>query len=68
MMSSKHLYTSPAAGNSPMHYAVIGGKTAVLEFLLGKGAWAEGSNENDDTILHIAARLSIRMTIALLLV
>ena len=29
----------------------------MLEFMLNKGAWVEGSNGNDDTVLHIAARL-----------
>ena len=45
-----------AAGNSPLHYAVTTGKTAVAEFLLGKGVWLEGSNGVDDSVLHIAAR------------
>lgn len=45
-----------AGGNLPLHYAVIASKIDILGFLLGKGAWVEGSNEKDDTILHIAAR------------
>ena len=39
-----------------MHWAVLGGHARVVEFLLSKGAWAEGYNNHDDTPLHIAAR------------
>lgn len=45
-----------ADGNTALHYAVIGGKAAIVDFLLSKGVWVEGSNSLDDTPLHIAAR------------
>ena len=49
-----------AGGDLPLHYAVVGGKAAVVAFLLSKGAWVEGSNSLDDTALHIAARYDTR--------
>ena len=45
-----------AGGNLPLHHAVSHGKASVVEVLLQKGAWTEGSNSVDDTILHLAAR------------
>ena len=35
---------------------MLGKQAAVVEFLLGKGAWVEASDAADDTALHLAAR------------
>ena len=45
-----------AGGRTPVHWAVLGGHVQVLEYLLAKGAWAEGYDSHDDTPLHLAAR------------
>ena len=37
-------------------WAVLGGQATIAGFLLGKGAWVEASDSNDDTALHLAAR------------
>ncbi|XP_042877569.1 transient receptor potential cation channel subfamily A member 1 homolog [Penaeus japonicus] len=43
-------------GRPPLHVAVSGGNMAVLEMLLKAGAEIYKKNEEQDTILHLAAR------------
>lgn len=53
--------------NTPLHTAVLSKRTAVAQFLLGKGASTEARNALGDTPLHSAARMANANMTAMLL-
>ena len=52
----------PAEGRTPVHWAVLGGHAAVLDYLLSKGAYPDAFDSNDDSPLHLAARCAVAAT------
>ena len=54
-------------GDSPLHYAAYGKKTAVVQYLLAMGANVNAVNEKKCSVLHVSVLVSDIDTVKLLL-